>query len=111
MALAIKNDRNGSRRKVDFDVTLVARHGIPFHGTLENISFSGGYIATANRALLPSTPITVVLQQDEGEFQKIYRMNGTVVRQDQQGAAIMFNDYDADTVRSLRTIFKSTLDQ
>lgn len=111
MALALKNYRNGSRRKVDFEVTLVARHGIPFHGTLENISFSGGYFTTANRALMPRTPVTMVLQRDEDELQKIYRMNGTVVRQDKQGAAIMFDDYDADTVRSLRTIYKSTLDQ
>lgn len=109
MALAISNDRSGTRRAVDLDVTLVARHGNPFHGTLKNISFNGGYIETPNRALLPNTPLTIVIQKDEGDVQRIYRMNATVVRQDREGAAIAFDDFDGDTVRSLRTIYKSTL--
>jgi len=103
------NDRTCSRTSVNFDVTLIADQSIPFHGTLTNISFSGGYIITPNRALPPKTPLTIVLQKDEGEVQRIYRMTASVVRQDQNGAAITFDDFDADTVRSLRTIYKSAL--
>lgn len=109
MNLAAKNARSCSRTPVDMDVTLVASHGIPFHGTLANISFSGAYIHTSNKALLPSTSLTIVLQKDEGGVQRIYRMGATVVRQDHDGAGVCFDDFDPDTVRSLRTIYKTTL--
>ena len=105
------NDRNCSRTPVNFDVTLIADQSIPFHGTLTNISFNGGYITTHNKALPPKTPLTIVLQKEEGEVQRIYRMTASVVRQDRNGAAIAFDDFDADTVRSLRTIYKSALVQ
>jgi len=104
-------DRNCSRTTVNFDVTLIADQGIPFHGTLTNVSFTGGYITTHNKALPPRTPLTIVLQRDEGEVQRIYRMTASVVRQDQDGAAIIFDDFDTDTVRALRTIYKTTLIQ
>jgi hypothetical protein len=103
------NDRNCSRTSVNFDVTLIADQSIPFHGTLTNISFNGGYIITHNKALPPKTPLTIVLQQNDGEVQRIYRMTASVVRQDRDGAAITFDDFDADTVRSLRTIYKAAL--
>jgi len=103
------NDRNCSRTPVNFDVTLITGQSLPFHGTLTNISFNGGYITTHNKALPPKTPLTIVLQKEEGDVQRIYRMTASVVRQDRNGAAIAFDDFDADTVRSLRTIYKSTL--
>jgi len=108
MDLATRNDRSSSRRLTDIDVTLVARHGIPFHGVLKNISLGGGYIETRNRTLVPRIPLTIVLQQNENGVQHIYRMSATVARQDQRGAGIMFNDYDSDTIRSLRTIYKNS---
>ncbi len=109
MPLAAKNARSCSRTLVDMDVTLVAGHGVPFHGRLINISFGGGYITTANKALPPKTPLTIVLQKEENNVQRIYRMNATVVRQDSTGAGIAFDDFDPDTVSSLRTIYKTSL--
>ena len=103
------NDRTCSRTPVNMDVTLVAGHGIPFHGILRNVSFNGGYITTANKALLPKTSLTLVLQKDDGDVQRIYRLNATVVRQDRDGAGIAFDDFDPETVRSLRTIYKTTV--
>ena len=109
MSQGTRDDRNCSRTRVNFDVTLIAEQSIPFHGTLTNISFNGGYIATQNRALPPHTPLTIVLQKMEGEVQKFYRMTASVVRQDQNGAGVAFDDFDSDTVRSLRTIYRSVL--
>jgi len=110
MDMATRNDRSSSRRLTDIDVTLVARHGIPFHGILKNISLGGGYIETHNRALVPQTPLTIVLQQNENGVQRIYRMSATVARKDLQGTGVMFNDYDSDTIRCLRTIYKNSID-
>jgi len=108
MAPETRNDRSCSRKPVNMDVTLIAGHGIPFHATLTNVSFDGGYITTSNKALMPKTQLTLVLQKDEDGVQRIFRMSATVVRQDHKGAGIAFNDFDPDTVRSLRTIYKET---
>jgi len=103
------NDRNCSRTPVDIDVTLVTARNLPFQARLTNISFNGGYIQTDNQALQLNTPLTVVLQKQEGDIQQIYRMSASVVRRDSNGAGILFDDFDTDTVRSLRTIYRSAL--
>jgi hypothetical protein len=110
MGLAIENNRACSRKQIDLEITLIAQEGIPSHGTLKNISFSGAYVLTHSRVLQPNTPLTIVLQQDEGDIKRIYRMNATVARRDRTGAGIVFDDFDNDTIRSLRMIYKSTLD-
>lgn len=109
MDLAANNNRACSRTPVSMDVTLVADQGVPFHGTLSNISFNGGYITTSHKALSPNTPVTLILQKDDGGVQRLYRMNATIVRLGSDGAGVAFDDFDTETVRSLRTIYKTTL--
>jgi hypothetical protein len=109
MDIAAENTRSGSRTPVSMDVTLIAGHGVPFHGTLANISFGGAYVETQNKALMPRTPLTIILQQQDGDEQRIFRMMATVERQDKTGAGISFDDYDVETVRSLRAIYKKAL--
>jgi len=109
MSFAAKNSRSCSRTPVNMDVTLIAGHGIPFHGTLANISIGGAYVETTNKALMPKTPLTIILRQEDDSVQRIFRMEATVARQDRHGAGVMFDDFDAETVRSLRAVYKSTL--
>lgn len=109
MSTATTNSRSCSRMPVDMDVTLIAAHGVPFHGTLANISIGGAYVETSNKALMPRTPLTIILHQEDSAVQLIFRMEATVARQDTHGAGVMFDDFDTETVRSLRAIYKSTL--
>lgn len=108
MTTAARNDRGSSRIPVDLDVTLVAGDSVPFYGELINISINGAYVRSDSTALVPNTPVTIILGGEEEEDREMHRMLATVVRHDGEGAGVTFSEFDHDTVMSLRHIYHIT---
>ena len=110
MDRAKENHRTCSRTPLNLAVTLYNHTGTPVDGTLIDISFGGAYIKTSTRSLLVEEPVTLaMLLRDRGQEQ-LYSMSAVVVRKGDNGAGLMFDEYDSDTIHCLRRVYRAALE-
>ena len=103
------NDRSSSRMPLDLDVTLFHHQGNPMSARLQDISFGGVYVATNNSPPIVDSTVTLGLSLFEGGAEKVYSMSAVVVRTEDKGAGLMFDDYDGETVKCLRKLYHDAL--
>lgn len=94
--------RWSNRRSLDGEVTLShPRYGL-IRGVVRDISIGGMFVKTGHVELPVNTPVIVSFQlHNEGQSDH-YRLHAIVVRADNDGAALMYLDSSAETVRPLR---------
>jgi len=94
--------RWSSRRPVDGEVTLShPRYGL-IRGIVRDISIGGMFVETGRVELPVNTPLVVSFRLRNGDLSDHYRLHAMVVRATDHGAALMYLDSSADTVRLLR---------
>lgn len=114
MAFSIPKDHRWStRRPVDLDVTLQSDGHKPIVGRAHDISIGGMFVKTeAHQPITLTTDSSVILgfSMDHDEGTMHYRVPARVVRIALDGAGLMFEDYDAATLRSLRKVLHKSLE-
>lgn len=96
--------RWSDRRSTDLPVTLAYRPLGLIRGRLSDLSGGGAYIRT-RIALVPNTPVEIVVSSDEHDATRLLRLPAVVTRSDAGGAALMFTrltpeQYDALLARA-----------
>jgi hypothetical protein len=90
------------RRPLDGEVTLShPRYGL-IRGSVRDISIGGMFVETGRVEFPLNTPVVVSFQLHNGNQSDHYRLHAIVVRASNEGAALMYLDSSADTVRPLR---------
>ena len=104
-----ENTRACSRTAVDVPVTLFFGRGSHLYGRLIDISFGGAFVETDTTVLAVDTPLTVILKGRTGTQEPLYKMSAVVVHKNPDGAGVMFDELDEETVRSLRRVYHDAL--
>ena len=103
------NARSSSRMPLDLDITLFHHQGDPMTARLQDISFGGVYVATENNPPTVDSTVTLGLSLFEDGAEKVYSMSAVVVRTEDKGAGLMFDDYDGETIKCLRHLYHNAL--
>ncbi len=103
------NHRDCSRTPLDLAVTLYHRRGTPLDCKLVDISFGGAYIQADSATLAIDEPVTLALLLRSGRQEQLYSMSAVVVRKNEEGAGLMFDEYDRDTIHCLRQVYREAL--
>jgi len=102
------NHRSCSRTPLDLDVVLYFRDNAERQAKLQDISFGGAYIATDNSDLEVNDLVTIGLYLENID-EEFYTLAATVVRCEISGAGLSFDEYDQDTIKSLRKLYHDAL--
>ena len=104
------NHRACSRTPLDLDVALFYSDKPALYGKLLDISFGGALVEIDSVPLKVNDPVTidVFLQEDERD-EHIYSLSAVVIRKPPEGAGLKFDDYDGDTIKSLRRLYQHAL--
>lgn len=102
------NNRTCSRTPVDLDVVIYFRDTAERQAKLQDISFGGAFVATGNTDLKVDDLVTIGLYLENVD-EEFYTMAATVVRRAQEGAGLAFDEYDQDTLKSLRKLYHDAL--
>jgi hypothetical protein len=102
------NNRTCSRTPVDLDVVIYFRDTAERQAKLQDISFGGAFIATNNTDLQVNDLVTIGLYLENID-EEFYTMAATVVRRAAEGAGLSFDEYDQDTLKSLRKLYHDAL--
>lgn len=92
--------RWSDRRSTDLPVTLAYRPLGLIRGRLSDLSGGGAYIRT-RIALLPNTPVEIVVPSDEHDATRLLRVPAVVTRSDADGAALMFTRLTSEQYEAL----------
>lgn len=97
------NKRRFSRVTAQFDVTLCAEAGDSVTGTLRDIAVQGAFVlCEPTLALGTPVDVSIVLHGGIGDIQVIAR--ATVVRHEDSGLGVHFDEVDLESVEHLRNI-------
>lgn len=77
------------------------RYGI-LHAVLRDISLGGMFVETGRVELPVNAPVVVSFALQNGGYSSHHRLHAMVVRAADDGAALMYLDSSADTIRPLR---------
>lgn len=102
------NQRACSRTPIDLDVVIYFRDTAERQAKLQDISFGGAYVATENSELKVNDLVTIGLYLEDID-EEFYTLAATVVRRDADGAGLSFDEYDQDTLKSLRKVYHDAL--
>jgi len=102
------NQRSCSRTPIDLDVVIYFRDTAERQAKLQDISFGGAFIATQNRELKVDDLVTIGLYLEDID-EEFYTLAATVVRRAKEGAGLSFDEYDQETLRSLRKLYHDAL--
>jgi hypothetical protein len=104
------NKRACSRAPVNLEAALFYREAPALYGKLRDISFGGVYVQADCDTLNLNEPVTldVFLDKDE-QAEHLYSLSAIVVRKTYDGAGLKFDDFDGETVRSLRRLYQYAL--
>ncbi len=93
--------RWGLRKPVEIDVVIDNQPECLLRGQIGNVSVGGLYVRTEPGNLSKNSQVELVLmlQQDKGT--RVYRMAAMVVRLTDDGAGLMFDQYDVNAFRAL----------
>jgi hypothetical protein len=94
--------RWGMRKAVEIDVVIDNQPECLLRGQIGNVSVGGLYVRTAEPGSLSKNSqveLVLMLQQDTGTH--VYRMAAMVVRLTDDGAGLMFDQYDVNAFRAL----------
>lgn len=102
------NQRSCSRTPLNLDVVIYFRDNAERQAKLKDISFGGAFVATDNPDLKVNDLVTIglYLENIDDEF---YTLAATVVRRGDEGAGLAFDEYDQDTLKSLRKVYHEAL--
>ncbi|BAU49011.1 hypothetical protein SVA_2463 [Sulfurifustis variabilis] len=92
--------RWSDRRPADLPVTLAYRPLGLIRGRLQDLSGGGAYIRT-RIALLPNTPVELVVPNDEQDATRLLRLPAIVTRSGPEGAGLMFTQLTATQYEAL----------
>lgn len=92
--------RWSDRRPTDLPVTLAYRPLGLIRGRLRDLSGGGAYIRT-RIALVPNTPVELVVPNDERDATRLLRVPAIVTRSDADGAALMFTRLSPEQYEAL----------
>ncbi len=96
--------RWSARRFLGSEVTVShPRYGI-VHALLRDISLGGMFVETGRVELPVNTPVIASFMLQNGSGASHHRLNAMVVRTTDNGAALMYLDSSADTIRPLRQV-------
>lgn len=99
--------RWSDRRPTDLPVTLAYRPLGLIRGRLRDLSGGGAYIRT-QIALLPNTPVELVVPNDERDATRLLRVPAVVTRSGPDGAALMFTRLTAGQYEALLSQARAT---
>ncbi len=102
------NHRSCSRTPLDLDVVLYFRDNAERQAKLLDISFGGAFIATDNSDIKVNDLVTIGLYLENVD-EEFYTLAATVVRCEVSGAGLAFDEYDQDTIKSLRKVYRDAL--
>jgi hypothetical protein len=102
------NNRSCSRTPVDLDVVIYFRDTAERQAKLQDISFGGAFVATSNSDLKVNDMVTIGLYLENID-EEFYTMAATVVRRANKGAGLTFDEYDQETLKSLRRLYHEAL--
>jgi len=108
MENAKANHRSCSRTPVSMDVVLYFRDTAERQAKLQDISFGGAFVATFNPDLKVNDLVTIGLYLENVD-EEFYTLAATVVRRADEGAGLTFDEYDQETLKSLRRLYHEAL--
>jgi PilZ domain-containing protein len=93
--------RAGTRKAMDVEVTIDSAHCRAVRGKIGNVGFGGLFVQLEAGGLREDArvEILVVLSQETGS--RLYRMPAVVARITQNGAGLIFDEYDVTAFRTL----------
>lgn len=100
--------RWSDRRSTDLPVTLAYRPLGLVRGRLQDLSGGGAYIRT-RIALVPNTPVELVVPNDEHDATRLLRVPAIVTRSGPDGAALMFTQLTAGQYDALLSRARAAL--
>jgi hypothetical protein len=93
--------RWGVRRPVEVDAWIDCQPACLLEGQISNISIGGLYVRTNASGLRLNAPVELVLTLDDEHETRVYRLPAVVVRLNEDGAGLMFDQYDVNAFRTL----------
>lgn len=100
--------RWSDRRPTDLPVTIAYRPLGLVRGRLSDLSGGGAFIRT-RIALVPNTPVELVVPSDEREATRLLRVPAIVTRSDADGAAVMFTRLTSSQYEALMARARAAL--
>jgi len=104
-----ENHRTCSRAPVILPVEILHGEKESVLGQLSDISFGGAYIETDAHDFRANDIVTLCFELENEQGARPCALSGTVARAGDEGVAITFDDYDGDTVRALRHVYRHLL--
>lgn len=100
--------RWSTRQPITFPVKLY-RGGEPIgQGRAQNVGIGGMFVEARPRRIPADAPLSVAFSVDVNGTTTHHRLPATVVWEDDNGAGLMFTDFNVDTVHTLRDILYPT---
>lgn len=97
------------RRPVSIEATLYDSRKVPVQVEIQNVSIGGVFIDTKPLVSDQNTPVLLGFLTKSGEEISYHKLSARMVHSDDQGAGLMFDDYDTDTVVALRQVIHQSL--
>ena len=95
------------RSQVDLEVDVTTGDGGTLGCRTRDICLGGVFVKLSNDLKLPQdTPVELMFKLDKGESVTRHRIKAKVVRITDEGAGMMFRDFDAGAFRSLQELLK-----
>lgn len=100
----IKELRRSTRRAIDLNVIVYPGDTDPFMGTIYDFSTGGLFIETRTIPAI-ETPVILRFRLGSARKKESYRISAIVVRHSIDGIGLMFDEYDNNTIKSLRQMY------
>lgn len=97
------------RRPVAIDATMYDNRQVPIQVEIQNVSIGGVFIDT--KPLLPDdhTPVVLGFLTRDGDDVSYHKLSAQMVHANDQGAGLMFDEYDSSTVSALRQVVHQSI--
>jgi hypothetical protein len=99
------NRRACSRSPMDLPVTVYHHSAEAARGLLSDFSFAGAFIRTNAQRHAIDDLVTLTFNVDDRLHDFTCHASATVVRTSPEGIGVIFDEYDQDTLSSLRTLY------
>jgi hypothetical protein len=98
------DNRWNIRQPLTLGLTVYRDDSRLFTTNTSNISMAGMFIETDSQQLAINDDVSIAFSQDPNNPLPNYRLSMRVVRSTEHGAALVFNDYDINSIHLLREI-------
>lgn len=93
--------RWGMRKAIQVDVVIDNQPACLLRGRIGNVSTGGLFVQTEPTSLSQNEQVELVLMLQQESGTRVYRISAMVVRLAQDGAGLMFDQYDVNAFRAL----------